>query len=132
MTLQRTRPVTLGRLGSLCLPGRTYSNGVVVAQMDDHEMRMPAGPKLNENSLERRSSISVSGAAHYDALGKFVLALEDAGVEPSFECSFAMLELAYLNLRATGVPAKGAQAIVAAIECLYEGSEGLGSPSRAN
>lgn len=87
---------------------------------------------LDENRLQQQSLLGVSGAAHYDALGRICTALDEAGVEPTFTYAFAMLELAFLNLRAAGVPPKGVQAIVGAIESLYEGGAGLDGSSRAH
>jgi hypothetical protein len=55
-------------------------------------------------------------------MGRLCMALNGAGVEASFESSFAMLELAFLNLRAAGMPAGGIGAILNAIEECYEGN----------
>lgn len=85
-----------------------------------------------DGSSEHKFFSPISGTAHFDALGKLCVALNDAGVEPSFESAFAMLELAFLNLRAAGIPPKGVQAIVSAIEACYEGGPEMAGGARAH
>jgi hypothetical protein len=85
-----------------------------------------------QETSDAQPPASVSGAAHCDALGRLCVALNDAGVEPSFESAFAMLELAYLNLRAAGVPGAAIRGIVSAIEACHEGATGMARGSRAH
>jgi hypothetical protein len=80
---------------------------------------------------QERSSTSIAGASHHEALGKICVALEEAGVETSLASAFAMLELGFLSLRSAGVPLKAVESVVAALGAFYEGSPEGGS-SRAN